>query len=203
MNVRTFFDAAAPTWDDNEIMSTPERVADLLRRVDIRPGERVLDLGTGTGVLLPHICKLVGASGAVTAVDFSPEMLARAEAKYGGCATPRIEFVCKDFEEEAIADTFDHVLLYCVYPHLRTPIDTLTRLWRENLAAGGRITIAFPADEGFVNVIHSKVGSCSTLLPSAKSLALRLRRHNLPAEVVSDANPYVVTIGNIPISCGK
>ncbi|KAB2893053.1 MAG: methyltransferase domain-containing protein [Kofleriaceae bacterium] len=41
-----------------------------------RPGERVLDLACGTGVVARTIAPLVGAGGKVTGVDISPDMLA-------------------------------------------------------------------------------------------------------------------------------
>ena len=42
----------------------------------IRPGDRVLDVACGTGVLTAEAARRVGASGTVTGLDLSPEMLA-------------------------------------------------------------------------------------------------------------------------------
>jgi demethylmenaquinone methyltransferase/2-methoxy-6-polyprenyl-1,4-benzoquinol methylase len=49
-------------------------------------GERVLDLCTGTGALLPLLSDRVGPSGVVAAVDFSKGMLGRSRAKTAGRA---------------------------------------------------------------------------------------------------------------------
>ncbi|MGH2531415.1 MAG: class I SAM-dependent methyltransferase [Thermomicrobiales bacterium] len=54
-----------------------ERVLDIARP---RAGERVLDVGCGTGVVARHTVSRVGASGAVTGLDLSPDMLAVARA---------------------------------------------------------------------------------------------------------------------------
>jgi len=43
-----------------------------------RPGDRVLDLGCGTGLHLPVLREAVGADGHVLAVDYSPKMVAKA-----------------------------------------------------------------------------------------------------------------------------
>ncbi|MDE5796614.1 MAG: hypothetical protein K2H75_05850, partial [Muribaculaceae bacterium] len=64
-----FFDNLAPTWDANEIRSTPERVRTILGKLPISKGMTVLDLGTGTGVLVPYLSEIVGPEGHVTAID--------------------------------------------------------------------------------------------------------------------------------------
>src|SRR5687767_11509514 len=51
-------------------------VENVMRRGDLRSGNRVLDLGTGTGSVAVLAARLVGPTGGVTAVDISPDMLA-------------------------------------------------------------------------------------------------------------------------------
>ena len=51
-------------------------VENVMRRGDLRSGNRVLDLGTGTGSVAVGAARLVGPTGGVTAVDISPDMLA-------------------------------------------------------------------------------------------------------------------------------
>ena len=70
--------ALAPTWDDNEVLSTPDKVRFVLGFMNLKPGQSVLDLGTGTGVLLPYIAEKIGTAGHITAVDYSAGMLSRA-----------------------------------------------------------------------------------------------------------------------------
>lgn len=49
-------------------------VAALLARAGLQPGERVLDLGTGTGAVAIEAATLVGPSGRVVGIDISPRM---------------------------------------------------------------------------------------------------------------------------------
>ncbi len=56
-------------------------VESVIRRAELKPGERVLDLGTGTGSVAVEAARLVGPAGRVTAVDISPEMLALARRR--------------------------------------------------------------------------------------------------------------------------
>ena len=55
--------------------------AEVLRRLALRPGERVLDIGSGPGFLTDEMAKAVGPQGHVLGVDLSDEMVARATAR--------------------------------------------------------------------------------------------------------------------------
>lgn len=59
--------------------------ADLLQSAHLRPGERVIDLACGTGIVARLAAQQVGPSGSVTGVDMSPGMLtvARSVVKAG------------------------------------------------------------------------------------------------------------------------
>ncbi len=198
MDEREFFDKLAPTWDANEVLSTPEHVRHVLSRIGIKKGDRVLDLGTGTGVLLPEIAAMTGKDGKITAVDYSRGMLDRAIDKCSGLC-PKPDFICMDFETETIAGEFDHIILYCVYPHLHTPIDTMKWMRGVNLADGGHITVAFPTDEHFINSVHREKHSESDCLPPAEELAAWFRLNGLDAHVVeSNADNYIISISKNP-----
>jgi len=56
-------------------------VRGVIRRAHLRPGECVLDLGTGTGTVAADAASAVGSHGRVLAVDISPEMLALADMR--------------------------------------------------------------------------------------------------------------------------
>jgi SAM-dependent methyltransferase len=52
----------------------------LVERVALQPGERVLDVACGTGVVARHAAQQVGSAGHVTGLDLNPGMLAVARA---------------------------------------------------------------------------------------------------------------------------
>ena len=56
-------------------------VENVVRRGELKPGHRVLDLGTGTGSVAIAAAGLVGPAGKVTGVDISPDMLALARRR--------------------------------------------------------------------------------------------------------------------------
>src|SRR5690349_15682269 len=75
--------------------------ADLLPLLHPKAGERILDVGCGTG----HLTSQIAESGAtVVGIDSSPEMIEQARAAY-----PNIEFRIADATTFAVAEPFDAV----------------------------------------------------------------------------------------------
>lgn len=194
MDDRNFFNNLAPSWDANETLSTPEKINQILDLLNINKGEAILDLGTGTGVLLPYLAQRVGERGKITAVDYSEGMLNQAKKKFTGLC-PEPEFLNLDFENENIDGEFDKIILYCVYPHLHTPVETLKWLKKVNLKKGGNIVVAFPCSEGFINNIHKEKHSESDKLLPPDQLAHFFNNNGLDATVLSDSEEsYVIAI---------
>ena len=188
-----FFDKLAPQWDANEILSTPERVQSILNRLPIREGMQVADLGTGTGVLVPYLSNMVGSSGHVTAIDLSEGMLDIARRKYG--QLDNVEFLRLDFEEEQLPGKYDVALLYSVYPHLHSPADTLTWLFKMNMKTDGVIVIAFPCDERFINNIHHERKAGHDELPPAFMLAEMIEIWGFKATVTgASSDEYIIEV---------
>jgi demethylmenaquinone methyltransferase / 2-methoxy-6-polyprenyl-1,4-benzoquinol methylase len=90
--VRAMFDRIAGVYDRmNAVMTAGldrrwrARAADLAM---VRPGERALDVATGTGDLALELAARVASGGEVVGCDFSEEMLTRARAKAAGAPVP-------------------------------------------------------------------------------------------------------------------
>jgi trans-aconitate methyltransferase len=101
----------------------------LLELLAARPGERVLDLGCGTGHLTARLAE-VGA--AVVGLDHSADMLAQARSAY-----PHLEFVQGDARDFAFARPFDAVFSNAVLHWIREPAAVI-RCMRDALRPGGR-----------------------------------------------------------------
>jgi protein-L-isoaspartate(D-aspartate) O-methyltransferase len=68
--------------------SQPRTVAAMLRLLDVRPGHRVLDVGSGSGWTTALLAHLVGESGTVLGVELEPELVAFGSANVARTAQP-------------------------------------------------------------------------------------------------------------------
>lgn len=89
-----------------------------LRHAALRPGERVLDVGCGTGVLTRLAAEAVGASGHAVGIDPSPGMIGVAR-RNAVQANSRAEFRFAVIERLPFEEgSFDVVLSSCMLHHL-------------------------------------------------------------------------------------
>jgi protein-L-isoaspartate(D-aspartate) O-methyltransferase len=68
--------------------SQPRTVADMLRLLDVRPGQRVLDVGAGSGWTTALLAHLVGPAGTVLGVELEPELVDFGSANLAGADRP-------------------------------------------------------------------------------------------------------------------
>jgi len=81
----------------------------------IKPGDSVLDLGSGAGNDCFVARSIVGENGKVTGLDFTDEMIAKARQNLVKTGFKNIEFVQGDIEEMPLsANAFDVVISNCV-----------------------------------------------------------------------------------------
>ena len=111
----------------------------MVSRIRAEPGDRVVDVATGTGMVATALVRRYGCS--VVGLDQSPEMLAGAEAKLA--ADPRlaerISLVRGEAESLPFEDReFDHLTFTYLLRYVDDPGATLTELARV-VKAGGRI----------------------------------------------------------------
>ncbi|MFF8448443.1 class I SAM-dependent methyltransferase [Streptomyces leeuwenhoekii] len=73
-HVQEFFTARAADWDSRFPDDGPAYAA-AVAEIGLRPGDRVLDAGCGTGRALPSLRAAVGPTGLVLGADLTPAML--------------------------------------------------------------------------------------------------------------------------------
>ena len=109
---------------------------------DLRPGERVLDLGSGGGIDVLLSAKRVGPSGYAYGVDMTEEMLDLARANAAQAGAINVEFVQGTIEDVPLPDaSVDVVISNCVINLSVDKPKVLAEIFRL-LTPGGRIGIS-------------------------------------------------------------
>ena len=122
-----------------------ERLRSIVDQLDIRPDDRVLEIGCGHGVAVSLVCEKLDG-GHITAIDRSAKMIdaaARRNARY--VATGTAEFLVAALEEADLGDRrFDRIFAVRVGLFHREPARAraLAERW---LAPGGVLLSAFDA----------------------------------------------------------
>src|SRR3954453_12957742 len=104
-----FRQAAAAGYDRAVARSMRQSIPLLLRAARLAPGQRALDVATGTGLAAELAADVVGPTGTVMATDLSPEMVERARARLS--AFPNVSVSVEDGQALSFADeSFDAVV---------------------------------------------------------------------------------------------
>ncbi|HXV92050.1 MAG TPA: methyltransferase domain-containing protein, partial [Pseudonocardia sp.] len=76
--------------------SQPSMVAIMLEQLDLRPGQRVLEIGAGTGYNAALIAHLVGPAGSVVSVDIDAGLVEQAGRQLAAAGMTGVELVTAD-----------------------------------------------------------------------------------------------------------
>ncbi len=184
-----FFDKIAPKWDGMCDVNA-SKIAHILDVAEITKGDEILDVGTGTGVLIPFLTDRI-MEGKVVGVDMSSGMLHEAQKKFGNY--DNVEFRLLDVETDLIPEKFDHVIMYCMFPHLEDGIETVKWLVSVNLKQKGTLVIAHPESRHAINEVHHRHSPDGTEeLHSITELVDRLKEQGLNVDYQEDSNEYYI-----------
>jgi demethylmenaquinone methyltransferase/2-methoxy-6-polyprenyl-1,4-benzoquinol methylase len=115
-----------------------------------------LDVGTGTGILIPYLQQEVGSKGHITAIDYAEKMIKVCKLKYQHFSS--IDFLVNKVEEmEFSSNYFNAVVCFGVFPHLENKVEALNQINRV-LKKGGRLIIAHALSSEEI-VTHHKSSS--------------------------------------------
>ncbi len=154
--IADLYSRRSPTYDDSD---WHRRIAGrLVEYAQISPGQHILDIATGTGMVAVEAAQIVGSSGRVVGVDISPGMLEKARHNVETLLLSNIEFQLADAEAlDFPANCFDRVLCASAFIWM-ADIHAALRLWHRLLKPGGLIGIIAFADTAFVGgVVTQKV----------------------------------------------
>lgn len=137
----------------------------LIQAADPRPGERVLDVGCGTGIVARQVASQLGAAGAITGLDLNPNMLAVARAAAAREGVAIIEWHEGSAEQLPFPESsFDLVLCQFALMLFANKAAALTEM-RRVATKSGRVLVSVwqgldrhPFYQTLHNVIQQRLG---------------------------------------------
>ncbi len=169
MDYTQFLDSNSINWDYTKIMDIC-KISYILDRFSIKENDKILDVGTGTGMLIPFVHQH-NPKGNIKGIDKSDHMIAVAKEKFKN--VENIEFQLADVESDNIKGTFDKIILFSVFPLLENKINTIKKLIENNLSDGGKLLIAHQESRKSLN---SYIGT-STPISTPKLLDIYQQRN--------------------------
>ncbi|MGO9452816.1 MAG: methyltransferase domain-containing protein [Candidatus Binataceae bacterium] len=145
----------------------------LVRPLELRPGLRVLDVGSGPGHTTFELARRVAPQGKVTGVDINADFIARSKARASEQRLS-IDFVHSAFPPLRFADSaFDRVFCKNVLEYVDSAADTVAEMAR--VAAPGGVVVATDSDWDMIALdIGEEARELSDrVLAAAKSIAIK------------------------------
>jgi protein-L-isoaspartate(D-aspartate) O-methyltransferase len=132
-------EAIVTKWDDRGMPSSsssqPTIMAIMLDQLGAARGQRVLEIGAGTGFNAALLAHIVGPKGRVVSIDLDPEIVGRAEENLSAAGTAGVTVLSAD---GALGDPrrgpYDRIIA-------TVGVWDLAPAWHEQLARGGRLVV--------------------------------------------------------------
>ena len=192
MNQREFFNSMAEKWD-NVCKHDSNKINQILDYVCIEEGEKILDVGTGTGVLIPFLYSRTGNCGEIIAIDVSEKMLDIAKGKYN---FENVKYVNGDVLEIDLPEGyFDKIICYSVFPHFDDKQLAVSKVSRY-LKKGGKFVICHSQSRKAINELHKNASEAvsSDNLPEAGVIKSFFTNANMDTVVTVDNSEMFVVI---------
>ncbi len=173
----------------------------------LRPGETVVDLGSGAGLDVFFAADRVGPTGRAIGVDMTPEMIARARSNAEALGATNVEFRLGEIEHLPLADaTADVVISNCVINLLPDKQPAFEEAFRI-LRPGGRLVVSDivssqPLSDEF-RTPERWTACLAGAIPQAEYLRLIEQSGFSTVEVVSKAGYSIAGLFSVTVRAAK
>lgn len=194
--LREYFNNRADIWDENIAEKDANKLTQMAERLGLKQGSVVLDVGTGTGILLSYLLNKIGNDGKIIALDLAEEMLAKAMTKY---PDENIEFLHADIMDIPIyEEMFDSVVCYSSFPHFRDKYKALSEMKRV-MKPGSRMFFCHTSSRDHINGIHATLpGMENDLLPAPDEMRGLLSDAGFTVVKIEEDSESYLVVGEKP-----
>lgn len=165
---QAFFNQLADSWDKRfQTQALTTFLEQLAPAFGLMPGQKVLDVGTGTGILIPFLLRAVGPTGKISAIDYSEKMVEICKSKYAH--RPNVTVAVQQVETlDFPSQTFDAVTCFGLFPHIENKEESLRQMNRV-LKTNGKLIIAHALSSAEIKAHHHNASSvvAHDVLPTA------------------------------------
>lgn len=168
-----------------------ERMARIVAAPAISKGETVLDIGTGTGALIPQIKSY--NPGHIIGCDLSAQMLAQVQWRF-----PEVErHQCDIYDLQLPMQSVDVVFMNAMYGNIADKAGALSNVVRM-LRPGGRVVISHPEGRGFVLRLVKQHPYPVTPLPTEQEALQFLGSFGLQVQQYIDEEKLLIVLAVKP-----
>jgi SAM-dependent methyltransferase len=167
---RRYFDENVDIFEPPLPKGVPARLKATVKASGIQPGDKVLDVGTGTGILLSFILKFRPSE--IHACDLAENMLERVNHKFPGVLT----HLCDISELPLPDDSLDIAFINGCFSNILDKPKTLKNLYRI-LRPTARLVISHPLGRDFIVELKKCTPLHLDLLPDEAESRALLERH--------------------------
>jgi len=191
---KEFFNKLAGEWDSVSVHES-EKVRYIVSLLKMKGNERILDVGTGTGIMIPFYEEKL-TTGSVLAIDFAEKMIQRCREKFPSSEHPKVSFEVADVYDLSYKRKFDIVMCYSCFPHF-TEHQKAIKIFTKALRKKGKFVIAHSSSRDHINHVHSHSGPHiqKDVLPDLKELSAMYRKAGLTVIFERSDEEYHIIIG--------
>lgn len=113
-----------------------------IKEIDIKPTNKILDIGCGDGRITLDLAKMV-PQGRIVGTDLSDEMVAFAKKKYLSSDRNNLEFMVMDAEKNTFTHQFDMAISFFCLQWVRNQLSVLKGI-KNALVPGGKVVLTLP-----------------------------------------------------------
>lgn len=199
---KAFFNERAETWLDTwykdpesgDYTRHKEKFKRLFALVPIHEGDHVLDVGCGSGILVPHLLESVSSEGVVYELDYAEKMI---EVNQRLHSDKRLRFIIADVVDTPLGrETCDVVMCFACFPHFHDKQGAMKTL-AEVLKKDGYLAVAHFESSEDLNRHHRKSGTpvMNDRLPDTDEMVRLFEVPGLRIESFIDETGFYLVLG--------